>query len=73
MVFLQGQFDDVQKAPTLPSKAPKEIKELVSTFVNIKIESLTLFWCFYDELTCFFVYLLSLFIYLFIFGLLYAG
>lgn len=24
-----GQFDDVQKAPTLPSKAPREIKEMV--------------------------------------------
>ncbi|KAM7471084.1 hypothetical protein LguiA_009267 [Lonicera macranthoides] len=26
--ILEGRFDDVQKAPSLPSKAPKEVKEL---------------------------------------------
>lgn len=28
--FFQGIFNDVQRAPKLPSKAPREVKELVS-------------------------------------------
>lgn len=28
----QGRFDDVQKAPKLPSAAPRETKELVCSF-----------------------------------------
>lgn len=31
---MQGRFDDVQKPPSLPSKAAREVKELVS-FVDL--------------------------------------
>lgn len=30
MLYFQGRFDEVQKAPKRPTKAPREIKDLVS-------------------------------------------
>lgn len=28
--YIQGRFDDVQKPPTLPSRVPREVKEVVN-------------------------------------------
>lgn len=51
----EGNFDDVQRAPSSPSKAPREMKELVKHHTAISNRSLLIvFYSWFD--VCFLVY-----------------